>query len=267
MKLEKESIFPEEDVCFHINDKTHYFPQLHSHNFYEIFFVLSGSIIHYIHNESRELTAGSTRLIYPEDHHQIEVKGNGRFCNIAFSVETMEKLTSLIETDLHCLSPECVLSPDELAHCVAECKKIAVLINQKNRNIQVKSMLLHCLAYLAADPVPVQEACPDWFFILLSRLSAPDVFTMQTREVCALSGYTPEYVSRCFRKYMGMTLTDYLLNLRLHYAGGLLTSTNLPILEVCFECGFRNLNYFYRCFHNAYGTSPKKYRDQNSVLL
>lgn len=267
MILSKDNIFPNEEIRFHINDETHFFPHLHSHDFYEVFVVLSGSICHQINADSRELPVGSLQLVHPDDRHQIDVRSNGRSCNIALSGRLMEQLLLLIGMDVNDLPRECVLLPDDLTHCASECKKIAALPNQQSRDIHTKSLLFFCLTQLVKEPAPVRETCPEWLSILLSRLSEPSVFTMSTREICALAGYTPEYVSRCFRRYLDTTLTDHLLNRRLQYAEGLLVSTNLPILDICLECGFRNLNYFYRCFHNVYGISPKKYRNQNSVLL
>lgn len=267
MKLLKNEIFPQEDICFHVNDETHHFPFLHSHDYYETFIVLSGNLFHELNGECRKLFAGSIMIIFPEDCHQMYIKEKCHFCNIAYSVETMEHLFSLLHKDPHDFPREGVLNHEDLARYDAQCKKIAALQNQQSRSLQLKSMLSSCIADMATTSIPPQTAYPAWLSDLLLRLSNPELFTLQTKEICSIAGYTPEYVSRCFRKYLNTTLTDYLRSLRLNYAGGLLSSTNLPILDVCFECGFQNLNYFYRCFHKEYGISPKVYRERHGVLF
>ena len=67
-------------------------------------------------------------------------------------------------------------------------------------------------------------------------------------------------LARMFKNGTGMTLTEYIFNLRLETAKRLLQTTSIPIGEAAEKCGFRNYSYFYTRFKDAVGVSPSEYR-------
>lgn len=56
------------------------------------------------------------------------------------------------------------------------------------------------------------------------------------------------------------TPAAYLLEIRLNHASSQLRETNKPVQQICEECGFSNLNTFYKAFKRAYAVSPSQYR-------
>ena len=71
-----------------------------------------------------------------------------------------------------------------------------------------------------------------------------------------------KYLSRYFKQHFHLTLTQYLMHLRLTHACHLLESTSLPVTEVALQSGFPNVSHFIRCFHRTYQMSPLQYRKQ-----
>lgn len=67
---------------------------------------------------------------------------------------------------------------------------------------------------------------------------------------------------RCFRKYMGCSPIDALIQYRLQTAHQLLGEKTLSLQEISFACGFNSVNYFSRQFRKRYGYSPSE--KQNS---
>lgn len=67
---------------------------------------------------------------------------------------------------------------------------------------------------------------------------------------------------RCFRKYMGCSPIDALIQYRLQTAHQLLGEKTLLLQEISFACGFNSVNYFSRQFRKRYGYSPSE--KQNS---
>ena len=70
------------------------------------------------------------------------------------------------------------------------------------------------------------------------------------------------YFSTLFTQLMGCTVSDYLMRRRLRNAAFLLVSTDLSVISVAMDLGFRNVSYFNRTFHKHYGLPPGRYREQ-----
>ena len=70
------------------------------------------------------------------------------------------------------------------------------------------------------------------------------------------------YLSAVFKKETGKTLTDFIIEKRMQYAGHLLSSTNLKLHSVAMNCGILDMQYFAKLFKKVMGVSPNKYRKQ-----
>ena len=69
-----------------------------------------------------------------------------------------------------------------------------------------------------------------------------------------------KYLSRYFKQHFHLTVTQYLVHLRLTHACHLLETTDLPVTEVALQSGFSNVSHFIRSFHRTYQMSPLQYR-------
>ncbi len=77
-----------------------------------------------------------------------------------------------------------------------------------------------------------------------------------------ISGYSRWHFSRAFKKIQGVSVPQYVLELRLKQAEELLQFTQYSIKEIAEMCGFRNTAYFIRCFSNTFGVTPGIFRKQ-----
>lgn len=68
------------------------------------------------------------------------------------------------------------------------------------------------------------------------------------------------YISHLFKELLNTTFIDYLNDLRLSRAALLLSTTNIPVIEIAGKSGFNNISNFNRAFKMYYGTTPSKYR-------
>lgn len=69
----------------------------------------------------------------------------------------------------------------------------------------------------------------------------------------------PTYFSRMFRQYMGVTFTDYLIELRMERAKELLGQGKYKVYEVSSKVGYTSDKYFCRVFKQYTGQSPTEY--------
>lgn len=70
----------------------------------------------------------------------------------------------------------------------------------------------------------------------------------------------PDYISRLFKKEMGVSISSYLLKKRMDAAKELLLNTNMPVNVISLHAGYNNYSYFTRMFRDYTGYSPNEYR-------
>jgi two-component system response regulator YesN len=73
------------------------------------------------------------------------------------------------------------------------------------------------------------------------------------------------YLSRVFKEATGMTVGDYLIQLRIKRATELLESQQHSIEEICGEIGYANVSYFNKIFKTRTGLTPGQYRQRHST--
>ncbi len=76
-----------------------------------------------------------------------------------------------------------------------------------------------------------------------------------------------DYLTRVFRKELGMSPWDYLTRLRVHAASLLLRGGSDSVRIIAAKCGFQDQAYFCRVFKKVTGCSPSVFRDSPYQLL
>ena len=109
-------------------------------------------------------------------------------------------------------------------------------------------------------PENSESTMPLWLSRLLSDMEQPSNFIGGMDRMVALSRKSREHLARSMKKYCGATITEYINELRINYASNLLINTNTPILDICFDCGFQGVGYFYKVFKDKYSISPGEFR-------
>jgi AraC-like DNA-binding protein len=71
---------------------------------------------------------------------------------------------------------------------------------------------------------------------------------------------SPGYFSNLFRSEVGMSFSDYLIQVRVENAKGLLRRFDLSVDAISRKCGFNSLAHFSRTFKDRCGLSPLKFR-------
>ena len=69
------------------------------------------------------------------------------------------------------------------------------------------------------------------------------------------------------RSLARLLMSLYLIMLRIEYAKKLLLTTDLPIEEVIWQCGYSNKGFFYKKFKESTGLNPMRFRASGSSLL
>lgn len=86
---------------------------------------------------------------------------------------------------------------------------------------------------------------------------------LSLEEVARIFGYSPNYLSRIFQKYAGITYKSYLQNVRLGYALKDLEKGKYSITETALRCGFSGSKALARAFQKKYGMLPSEYKEMH----
>lgn len=79
-------------------------------------------------------------------------------------------------------------------------------------------------------------------------------------DLARVANFSPYHFIRVFKAQTGKTPYEYLLDLKMERARELLEKTDMTVTEMCYMCGFRNLNHFTSVFKRKFGISPSDYR-------
>jgi AraC family transcriptional regulator len=99
---------------------------------------------------------------------------------------------------------------------------------------------------------------------LLARdLANPPTLEMLGQEV----GCSPFYLSRIFSREVGLTIPQFLRNLRMERAAELLRSGRYNVTEAATEVGYSSLSHFSKAFCETIGCCPVLYPAAKNVIL
>lgn len=76
---------------------------------------------------------------------------------------------------------------------------------------------------------------------------------------------SPSGLIYVFKKFLGTTPKEYVINLRLEKSVQLLLNTDMPISKISDLCGYQNPYYFSNAFKKAKALSPTEYRKKYTV--
>jgi AraC-like DNA-binding protein len=91
--------------------------------------------------------------------------------------------------------------------------------------------------------------------VLRERLAEPPAL----EELGRLVGCSPFYLSRTFSAEAGMTIPQFLRQIRMERAAELLRSGRFNVTEAAMEVGYSSLSHFSQAFHEVYGCCPGLY--------
>lgn len=262
----------ESDVCFNITNFA--YPTVHTHDYYEIVVVFSGSTVHNINGDSYVMRRGDCCLIRPEDSHFFEDEpgGSQQKC---LSANFMCR-RDFMENALMTFGPDCLsmlLTIDRpLAFkasntVVSKIEKTCLYIQSPGEhptdsNLMIcKSVIIELLgACVLHQCTQFHDDFPEWLDSLVLSMQNPDNFGKKIPELIEDISYSYSYIQKQFRYYMGTSIVSYWSSIKLSHAKELLTNSNLSVLEISTRLGYETASHLSYLFKKHYGVSPSSIR-------
>ncbi len=76
------------------------------------------------------------------------------------------------------------------------------------------------------------------------------------------TGLSASYLSRLFKKELGISISDYILEKKIEKAENLLKYSDYSLVDIANYLAFSSQSHFIQTFKKAVGLTPNKYRNQ-----
>ncbi len=83
---------------------------------------------------------------------------------------------------------------------------------------------------------------------------------LSVSDLANMCSYSPEHYSRLFKKYLGVSPIQYIINLRLENAVHLINTEKMTVMDAAYKSGFQSSSAFYKAFHAYRNSVPGKAR-------
>lgn len=233
---------------------------LHSHDYYELFWVQNGVVRHHLPTGIERLEEGDLILLSPGQLHAVQGKGeHSMIVSLCFHPSVVQglrerhpglwdeqKVPQHIHRDMKQLSA--------LNHA-------ALSLERGDRSaLAAEAFLLPLLNDLEQRIEP--SNAPDWLKQALSAAQDPAVFKDGAAGFVAQTGRAHAHVSRTMRKVTGLSPSEYINTVRMEYSARALTTDNESVAQIAMECGIPNMAHFHKLFRAHHGMTPLQYRNQ-----
>lgn len=254
---------------------------LHSHDFIEVIYIVSGEAEHSIDGEIYKVERGDVLFINYGCLHSFSSKDGFSHYNICFSPETVGSSMITPENAPAMLS---LTAFNELRRD-RSCGRIGFYGSERGEIEQ----LLSNMERESREGLPYsKKLIESYMSVLMTKLLRKTVMGNDVSEggiweelreyidanldgeltlsaLASKSFYNPSYFSRAFKQKFGTPFTEYVTKKRLGLALELLERDDIPLERIAERCGFPDRSAFYHAFLKYMGASPSEYRKRTAL--
>jgi AraC family transcriptional regulator, dual regulator of chb operon len=249
---------------------------IHTHDFHEFFVVRQGELIHYHNDEKYIMKPGEICFVHADDHHYFQATPGGApaiITNMAFTSLELQLATQYLQ----CMDIKDLPARDRLV--LPDNHSFSALLLGMTTLFKLDSpgnpgalslfraLLVQALVRLHDKGKQPKETLPRWLSVACMQMEKPENYREGIQQFVKLSGKTQEHLTRSLRKFLNLTPSEYINNIRLLEAARQLRNTSKPVSDIGYETGFENASWFNRLFKARFGQSPGKYRQLNLSIV
>ena len=280
MNFSHELIVPETGFPFKLfifeGGGGNYYREKHWHRSIEIFAVCSGELEFHIDNRKWHLTPGNFMIVNSNEVHSVDSPLPNETIVLQIPLKLFEDYFT--GEQFIWFSHEPGRRDERFMELIRELygtygrKACGYDLKMKSRFYQIMYLLVKDYRLMEVDDASVRKNKN------LNKLSAITSYMKENYtgdlsldEVARVFDYSPNYLSRMFRKYAGLTFKSYVQSIRLGYAVKDLDSGRYSITEVAMRNGFSGSRALARAFQKKYGMLPSEYssyvKEETHVLI
>ncbi len=235
----------------------------HYHDFYEIFFVVSGKAMHHIAGNAECCFAGTVALLRPDDVHSYTFvnRHDMELISLGILPAVLEEICDFLQipfAELTAAYRTTVLHLEQAAHMAKRLQRFGEESIPAKRRAMGKSILTELLLELNTPKADLQLV-PEWLDVLVAQMRRREYFTEGLPRMLALAPVSQNHLNREMKRCFRMTPTELINSYRVEYAAELLREGKYSVTEVCTMAGFETLSHFYACFQKAFHCAPGEF--------
>lgn len=228
--------------------------ELHTHDFYEFFYIISGTCVHETDGKECVLSAGDLVAMSPGTAHRfLSQSYDTDVAALSVTPDAMNAFFTLYGFGSFSDSSSVSTLSDGKAEVLAElCEQIRFAgINEST----VIRMLLNQI-FLFSIKLTDKKYIPTDFSLGLEKMREIANAAEGMSAFVRLSGYSRSQLCRLTRQHLGITPREYINSIRLDHAYRLLVYENFDVESACHAVGFESLSYFNKLIKNKFGCTP-----------
>jgi len=250
--------------------------ELHHHDFYEVYFLVSGDVTYTIESRIFRVMPGDMLIISPRELHQVYIQPDmapyERY--VLWIDQTLLEQLSTGDTDLtQCFDAGSKnyrnllhLQPDQRSAVCSLMEDIQYETESVGFGADLMRNALLTRLMVLVNRISAQETAKQDDITYSSRVVADVInyINLHYGEPLSLDGLAERFfvskyhLSHEFNRHIGTSVYRYIQKKRLQIARQLLAQGHKPN-RVSSECGFGDYTGFYRAFKAEYGIAPREY--------
>ena len=246
---------------------------LHSHNFYELTFCVTGTSINTINGIPFPFQNGTCAILRPGDVHSLTEYDQRVYEHIDLYATT-DDFKNICDACHPDLFKEIAYADNPIIFSLSN-ELFSFLFNQSlllkemiaNNNYLFQtlhtSMIVVILSEWVKNKAYMKTFMPMWLKELLPKFNNITFVQKNVTQIAMETGFSLPYFSTQFKKYIGISAIEYLTKKRIYLSKDLLEKdSNLRILDISGMLGFENPSTFSKHFMQEFKLTPKEYRKQ-----
>lgn len=247
----------------------------HTHDFCELVLVWRGNGLHILNDRPYRITCGDLFYIRAEDRHSYESVNGLVLHNIIYCPERLKLNVDwkdlLQTTALAGKDPRWRLS----SHGMVQARQLIGQLEHESVKTDALSVclteslflqlciLLHRHRYQSQDATGPDSS--ETLDLLMAALGKSLDSTFELTQFCQQHQVAERHLRQIFRQQTGMSISQYLRQLRICQAQDLLRHSELLIGDIATRCGFEDSNYFSVVFTKETGMTPRLWRQRYAI--
>lgn len=139
------------------------------------------------------------------------------------------------------------------------CNEIFVILEDKRMDMS-RILLSRCFSYVVQSKYDNAKALPSDFTAVLSQVNKLENAAEGVNAFLRISNFSHSQLCRLTKRYLGMTPSEYINDIRMKYAMEMILNSDLDYDTVCETVGFSSLSHFYGLFVKKFGITPSAAR-------